>query len=241
MREYKLSPLFFSQMRRRILSVGLPIMLLALVVGVLVGAQSEQSITRLLITVSLILILLAFSFTRAIRQQQKHWARYRLIIDENSIKKVQHGLAEIAIGYDEISKITESSSAGLVVQALTPYRQIAVPTTLEGYSELRLELASRYPFENIPENRARWMQLVPVLAGVATLVAFVVTIASPNPYVSGIVGTLLASGLVVSFISIQGNTQTTKQVKRGSILIIFPLLAIIVRVLVDVFIIVGSP
>jgi hypothetical protein len=238
MYEYRLSPLFFSQMRRRIWTISLPIILFALLGGIWVGGQTAQSATPFLIIVPLFLIVLIFSFVRGMKQQQKYWSSYCLILDETSIKKVQDGLPEITIGYGEITKITESTRIGLAIQALSPPRQIIVPATLDDYSQLRSDLASRHPFESAPETRAKWAQLSPLIVVLATIILFIVTFVSASPYVSAITGILLFTVLAASFVSIQRNTQVTKIQKWSSCFIFFPLLAVIVRVVIDILIII---
>jgi hypothetical protein len=240
MREYKLSPQFFSQITKRILIVGLPIMLLALAGGLWIGGQEAQSITPFLIIVPLFLIILTFSIVRGINKQKRNWSSYRVILDESSIKRVQTGLPEVTIEYGDISKIVESTGVGLVILGSTPSRQISVPATLEDYSQFSLELSSRHSFENIPVAQTKWMQFSPSLVGLATIVAFVITFISSNPYIGAITGILLFGGLTVSLVQIQRNSQITKQVKWQSCLILLPLFAIATRVLFNILIIIAS-
>ena len=240
MNEYKLSPQFFSQIRRRAFTIGLPIAFLALAGGLWIGGQNSKSTTVILIMIVFLLILLTVSLILGIRQQQKLWSSYRIIVSETSIKRIQDGLAEVSIDFSEISQITESKGTGLIVQALKPPRQIGIPATLEDFSQLRINLAEIHPFNSVSQGRARWMRFAPVLTGIITIIAFFITFISPNPYISGVVGILLFGGLVTSLFVIQRNSKISKATKWKSCLIIFPLLAIAVRVLINILIIIGS-
>ena len=124
MREYKLSSQFFSQMTRRVWIVGLPIMLLATAGGFWIGGQGADSIAPLLIMGVFLLIVMAFSVIRGVRKQKKLWSSYRIILEADSIKRVQDGLADVTIASTEIVKIMEASGLGLSVHATDPVRQI---------------------------------------------------------------------------------------------------------------------
>jgi hypothetical protein len=240
MHEYRLSPQFFSQLRRRILIFTPPILLIALIGGFWVGGRGANSITPLLITIPLLLIVMVFSITWSLRQQKKHWSTYRLIVDDTSLKKVQDGLPDISISFAEISKITDYPKRGLLIQALAPPRQIYTPATLEDYNQLRTDLANRHPFESVQKTQAKWMQLTPLLGlliGLIGIVLFVTTFKSSNPFISTVTGIFLFAFLVLGFVVIQRSAQVPKIIKWSSWSTFFPLLAIAFRVIMNILII----
>lgn len=219
--------------------VGLPIVLLALGSGLWIGGQKADSTTPLIIIAVFLLVITMFSIVRGIQKQKKLWSSYRIILDESSIKKVQDALPDVTIAYGEIVKIMEGPGFGLSVHADSA-RQIGIPATLEDYDQLRLELSGRHSFESIPQVRTRWMQFSPTVAVLATIIGFLVTFLSSNPYISASAGILLFIGLVVSLVQIGRNPQVAKQMKWQTCFIIFPLFGIAARVLMDILLIIDS-
>ncbi len=232
MREYKLSPIFFSQMRRRVLIISVPFMVMAAVVGLLIAYRRDSSSSPidLLITCVIVAIAIFFGFRKGLHKQQQMWSSYRLIADENSIKRTQDGLPDITINYSDIFKVTEAPGIGLTVQTSVPSRRISVPATLEDYSEFRLDLGKRHEIDKTARSRTRLMQLFSISYGLLTLAAVAITFLATNRYVVIVIGTLLFVAQLLGLVIIQRSTFTTKQVKMSSWLVLLVLAIIAVRV-----------
>jgi uncharacterized membrane protein len=238
MREYKLSQEFFTQMKKRILIFAVPFMILAAVVGLWIsgswiareGDKSYLTSPVFFTVVVLIIIVLIFSIRRSLRQQQQLWSSYRLITDENSIKRTQGGIPDITITNNEITKITEVSELGLTVYTSIASRRLGIPKTLENYSEFRLELTKRHVIDSAPRVYTKWLPVLSASMGLLTLAALAITFLATNRYVIATTGILLTVVLLLSLVSIQRNINTTKQVKRSSWFVLLPLLGIVARV-----------
>lgn len=232
MREYKLSPIFFSQMRRRVLIVSIPFIVMAAVVGLLIvyKRDSSSSPIDLLITGVLGTIAIFIGIRIGLRKQQQMWSSYRLITNENTIKRTQDGLPDITINYSDIFKVTEASEIGLTVQTSIPSLRIGVPATLEDYSEFRLDLAKRHAIDKMARSRPRLWQLISMLYGLLTLAALAITFLATNRYVVIVIGILLFVAQLLGFVVIQRSTFTTNLVKRSSWLVLLVLAIIAVRV-----------
>ncbi len=240
MHEYKLSPLFFSQMRRRILILVPVILILGLVGGFMVGGRITQADTTFLIIIPILFIVLAYSIMKNLRQQEKLWSSYRLIQNDSSIKRIQDGFTEITISYSEISKIIEAPQIGLTIQASTPPRQIFIPYTLAGYAQLRIDLASKHPIDLVPKSQSKFGQFFPFLLVILSIILFVVTFKSANVYISAMAGILLFIGLAISLVVIQRSPQLPKKTRWGGWFVLFPLFAIASRVVLDILQIIKS-
>ncbi len=230
MHEYKLSSAFFSRMRRRILTVGLPLSILAAAVGLWAASRGDLSSPVAWVAALLILLTLGISIRQSVRRQEQSWSSYRVILDEAAIIRRQAELPEITIPYGEIVRITEAADLGLGIQGTSASQQIGVPQTLENYAEFRAELARRHAIESMPEARSKSLQALPILTALLALAAFAITFTAANRYVVAVVGTLLFAGMLLSLVSIQRNPNSTKQVRRNSWLVLIVLLAIAVRV-----------
>lgn len=230
MHEYTLTPAFFSQMRKKLLTVGVPIIGLAALVGLLIGGRGNLTSPAVVIIVPVFALLIAFSLFNSLRQQQRLWASYRLVVDENAIKRIQHGLPDIMIEKSELAKIVETASGGLAVHATNPNRQIVIPATLDGYSTVRSQLADWHAIETLSPTSAKWLSIQPVAWGLFALVAFMTTMLATNTILVVVAGTLLLALLLLSLVLIQRSRYLTTQTKRASWFIIFPIFAIGARI-----------
>jgi len=216
MREYKLSPAFFPQTQRRVLIFTVPFMILAGAAGILIAGHGDRSSSAFYFTALVGIIAMIIGIRIGLRQTQQSWSSYRLIMDENLIKRTRDGLPDIMIAYNEISKITQTPGSGLTIQTSIPTRQIGVPETLENYPEFRLELQKIHVIDNAPISRTKW--LLPVLLGVSigllTLAAFAITFLATNRYVIALTGTLLIVALLLGHVRIQRSIYLPQQVKR---------------------------
>lgn len=231
MQEYKLTPAFFSQMRKRIFTFGVPLCGLLAFVGIWVGTKGNISSSSIIIAIPLLGSVLGFGLFSSLRQQQRLWASYRLVVGEHYIKRIQQGMPEITIAKNELSKITEAAGGGLMVQASAPDRQIVIPATIENYSELRSLLSGWHAIQNLSQTRVKWLSFLPVAASLLTIAAYTTTMLATNPVLVVGVGTLLLVVLLASLVLIQRSIYMTRQVKRSSWFIILPMFTLVVRIL----------
>jgi hypothetical protein len=237
MHEYKLTPALFSLVQRRSWIFGILFFVLATAGVTWIGIQENFPLPVFFIIVLLLLIVSFFGVLRGLRQQHKLWLSYRLILDDNSIKRTNSGklLPDLTIQYSDISKITETPGVGLNVQASNPPRQIGVPVTLEGYSEFWRELAKRHRIDLMPKHPSQWMQFMPLLINLLTLVGFAVNFLSTNSYIIAGTGTMLFVIMLGNLVVIQQNKDTTRQAKQRAWLFLLPAFLIASRVLVAIF------
>ncbi len=215
--------------------MALPMSLLAAGVALWIGPHywigtQEQIIQIILVLIPVYLLIIIFSFLNATRQQKRIWSSYRLIIDQSSIKRVQKSLGDATIKNEEISWIIETPKVGIYLIAIYPSRQIIIPFTLENYSELRLELEKRHPIETASKARSKWTPILPTLVGLLSLAAFSIIFLVTNPMIVAVVGILDIVGLIAAMVSIQRNMNISIQLKRTSWFVVFPLVAIAIRV-----------
>ncbi len=232
MHEYRLTPAFFVQARNRLLTFGIPLLLAVL--GAIWLMEREAFSSQGLVTAAVLAACLAFAIWNAWRALRRTWSSYRLLVDAESIRRVRQGLADLVIVKSEISRIVESGRGGLLVEASSPSRRISIPATVEAYANVRDELAQWHPIEAVPAKRAARLSFIPIACGVLALAALVVTFTASNPHVVIAVGTLLFLTMIGSTVAIQRNAEMTRRDKRGSWLIVFPLIAVGLRVILAI-------
>ncbi|MBD1842178.1 hypothetical protein H6F89_01885 [Cyanobacteria bacterium FACHB-63] len=142
MTTYRLSPRFFSQYRQRMsLSIGVPIF------GVLAynTANSFNRYPPIVTIISTIFVFLIVAISSQVilrgdfRKHQQTWSSYELMLNEDSITRIQDGLERAQISRSEVTKIIEVTGYGLTIASAND-TQIFVPRLLENYDSLRTSL-----------------------------------------------------------------------------------------------------
>jgi hypothetical protein len=197
----------------------------------LLNDESPLPAWILIITIVITLIGLIIGIGVGLRRVQRTWASYRLILDENSVRRVQDGYPEVTIQSSEISKITETEERGIVVHSIRPYTYIGIPRAVEEYSEIRADLAKKHAIESMSRARGKIMQVLTLATGLLAPAALWIIFLAKNKYVIVVTGSLLFIALLVSVVVILRSGSTSKQAKRISWLTLLPLIAIAIRVL----------
>jgi len=139
------------------------------------------------------LIGLSFGVALGSRRVQRSWASYRLILAENSIKRVQDGYPDVIILNNEISKITETERRGLVVHSVTPYTYIGIPLAIQEYSKVRSELEKKHAIDKISRARGKLTLVLTITIGLFIPMALLVIFLAANKYVVVVMGVGFAS------------------------------------------------
>jgi len=239
MTEYKLPATFFAKGRIRVLVWALLISGIAAAAGIrigmawiaVLGVESHLPSSFLFIIVVVVLTALIVGVKIGFRRVQRSWASYRLILDENSIRRVQVGYPEVTIQSGEIARIIETEGRGLVVHSVTPYTHIGIPFALEDYSEVRSELAKKHAIEKISRARGKLTLVLVLTISLLIPVALVVTFLATNKYVIVMTGISLCFVLLVTEVGVQRSSSISQQMKRSSWLVFLLLLAVALRVL----------
>jgi hypothetical protein len=240
MREYKLPATFFAKLRTRVLVWTLILSGVCAVVGIrigmvwvgMLGLDDESSLPASVLFPTLVIALIAIivGIRIGLVRVQRSWASYRLILGENSIRRLQDGYPEITIQNSEISKITETEVRGLVVYSTKPYTYIGIPRAMEEYVEVRSDLAKKHTIESISHTRGKLMPVLIIASSLFTLVAYSIIFLATNKYVIVATGILLFILLLVSVVVVQRSGSTSKLAKRNSWFVLLLLLAIAIRV-----------
>lgn len=133
MKTYQLAPAFFEQMQRRSLLLFAGIFI-PILVGALVLSASVSSITAILFIAAVVLPLV---IGVALAQGRQTWGSYRLLLDENTIARVQDPMPEVKLSRQAVSRIVEVQNDGLTIEATSKNIVICVPATVEHYAEVR--------------------------------------------------------------------------------------------------------
>ncbi|MBZ2187073.1 MAG: hypothetical protein K7J46_20385 [Bryobacter sp.] len=100
-----------------------------------------------------LLLLLALPAFRGFGRFKQHWRAYSLHLDFDRIDELSAGRVVRSVGRSEISRLLETPGFGLAVQSLEAARSIWIPSTVNGYEEIRTALEAWFPIERM-ESRS---------------------------------------------------------------------------------------
>ncbi len=227
MRTFKNDPAGFRSIRGKILKRIIPLLSMALLVGLGLGWNSAggEQVYLLFFLVPFMVGLMAFSVNKAINQQKKLFESYALMVDDVFVCRQQATVPEIKISWDQVSAIVKNKDGSFIIQGQQKSDVIYVGSQIEGYDELEAVLSSRKEIH--PGNGKPNRQSVTLGAVVAALGLMATVYISTNQYLVLVCGLLLSAGLAWSFFVIQSNKNINKKTKRASWWVLFVLIAIL--------------
>lgn len=227
-RVFSLGDAFFVHLRRIALGRVLPLIVLALAVGLLVhppGVQVEAGF--LLFTACVLLPLGLFGAWRGFRRLIATFEGYRLFVSHDRLRRVQPGLPEMEIARGEVTRIVEVPGKGLTVFGTGHQKFIGVPAGLDGFEEVRALLATWCSFEERRGALASWF---PILAGLLGVVAFAVVIGSENRLLVTALGLGLIALQLYCVIVLPRSPQVDSRTKKAIWFFPFIILAVALRI-----------
>lgn len=135
-RVFSLGPKFFVDLRRKLWSFMLPLVLVILAVALLVhppGLRVEGNVR--LMAACILTPALLFGAWRGYKQQVASFEGYRLLIGGDRLRRVQSGLPDLEIARGDVVRIVEVPGKGLTVFGPGRLSFISVPASLEGFEE----------------------------------------------------------------------------------------------------------
>lgn len=224
---YRLLPTYRAALLRRLLTSTVPVMLLVMVVVFGLSVARGQT-AGLLVSVPVVAAAVGFVLYKAYRRQLRQLGTFEIRISGDQLTRSMDGVQPLTLHRGEVARIEEHATGELTVHAEEKSRSVRIPAAMERRDELLAELAAWQTIEPGGSVRASTHS---TLVAVAVVLAFGITIASPNPLVVAVVGSLLFATVVTSLVLIARNAQLPASTRRLSWIGIIPALAILSRVL----------
>lgn len=231
MKTYKLSPEGLNKSISKILLRIIPLSLLVLVAVLYMNsANNSTSITTFFIIVILIAVVLTISIQRGLKNQKESLLSYELVISDNSIVKKQLSLPTIEIEYSDIITIEEITYKGLIIKTKDKYKVIGIPYYLIDYEEVKNTLSQYADIKKstTPSLIKTSQYVLPILV----VLALIIIIKSNNKYLVLPFGTAYILLSLWFIIEIFRNTQLNSKLKQKYLFLIFPLLAVILKMII---------
>ncbi|RZJ72045.1 hypothetical protein [Flavobacterium sp.] len=234
MKTYKITPQGLDEIKRQMLKKGLPILVVAAIVGISISAlnanNSDSDVNVLPFVIPILALFLGFSIYRTVKKQAEIFQSYELTIDEFAISRAQMNLPTAEIPTVKIDSIKRVSTGSLIVSGNG--FQILVPKQLQDFAEIESKLASFNPITEF--SNSRFKKLIPILP-FAFIALMLVTTIIENAIISLILGTLLLAGLGYSAISVLRNKNVDARAKRAMWFVPIVMLAIVMNIVLKFF------
>ncbi|RKG77783.1 hypothetical protein [Corallococcus terminator] len=145
------------QLNRRLIFRRLPILLIALGGGLLLGSRGGTALSPVLLGLLCLgaLGVMGTSIWRQLRLSETQFARhfdsYVLEAGEGGISHRSEILPETRLGRDEVVHIEESPMLGILLKGQGPGKTMALSPFLEGYAQLKEELTAWRPIAPVSQ------------------------------------------------------------------------------------------
>lgn len=230
MKEFKVSADKASLENRKRISFRIPIMVMALMIGIFSAISKSDfhgNLYTFLPPVILISIALIFGIRRGSKINKDVIDSYKIELLDNSIKKYQKNVPIVEINKSEITSIVEVKNKGITIRTENINKYIYIPVIIEEYLEIRKTLSELREIE-IKENN--YSQYINIIASLGSIIAVGIIMISENSYVVIPVGTVFLVILIWSIYKIQTNQHIDSRIKKNSWFILFPILFIFLKV-----------
>jgi len=235
-RVYSLDPAAFSSFRTRFLKQRAILLFAVVMLGVLVFAVTAEGLRNNfpwfllgLMTITLALATgIVSGLVKGLRREKEAWSSFSLTVGEDFIARRITGYPELELSANQISAINESPE-GITIVGPTRDHSIFINRALEDFEEVRSHLAAWTPVAPVPLSRLRVGKAMMLSIPLAFVFGFAIFIISDNPTVQVATGVpLLVALSACAFIAIRSK-QLPDKTRRSMILIVFPLIGIIGR------------
>jgi hypothetical protein len=138
-------------------------------------------------------------------------------------------LPEITLRRDEIDHLEEMPGRGLTIRTADPEHFIFVPFELEGYDELRAQLATWAPFRQLSLATTWRRQWLGVMTAVAMVTWMITTMLSRNAAFAVPSAFAISVFLLWAFVAAQRSRHLDRRTKLGMYFVIFPILGLTLK------------
>lgn len=216
--QFRNTPERFSEIRNRLYSNTLPLLILAILGGAAItylnADHDESIILPIVITILLGTVVIVFTLYSSLKQQRIWYDSYVLTFDDNSIHRDQDNLPKVIIPYSDVKEIIQTSSGAFVVKSISSKKTIVISAQIEEYEKVKELLSVIKDITEIKETNfsIKYGLILPLF--VVLLLVFVYL--STDKILVAISGVILLSTIAYSFWSIQRNKNVDIKLKRAS-------------------------
>jgi hypothetical protein len=230
MRQFRIKENGFKEIKKQTLFRAIPIVLIALIVGLVSfeysnfnSSSSDTNVYPFLIPI--ILGALAFGLNKGLKRQKEIYDTYSLKIDDEGIEREQANTPSIRLLFSDIKRITRGSKGGFAIKGNTMANSILVPIQIEELLVIESILKDKCNCEIITSKPLIQRLMIPLLILVLGLMATLYI--SGNKILLGFSGSILSVIMLLSFIKVQSNNSIDSKTRKSS----YSFLAVIIFII----------
>jgi len=241
LKTYHLAPEGFTAARNRLLRqriaifAGIILFLPLLAYKEFGETWQRDSVASFLPTLLFVLIVfgaLAVGLRKGIRRNQESWNSFELVVGDDFVIRRIKDFPELEIQRSEVTAIRESA-VGLHVETNLKDRTIGIASALIDYDDAKERLSHWMPVQQFQQGwktASRWMWGLPLIF-IVFFGAFYMTTRS---WLIVATGVPLLAGLLWSMWFIRKSVQVSAHMKRLSLFVFLPLLAIAAKLILAI-------
>ena len=227
-RELKLTESYFIKINNKINYFILPMMLIALIGGFVIGMEDSEINVSIIIIAATILIVGYLSLNKAKKMQKSKTESYTLIIDDERIVRSQDGFGTIEIKKEEISEIIEYEGGSVVIKSDGENKEITIPKEIESFEELKSTLHQWSQIELRSSSKIRNNVISLSIVGLGSF-GFLIFLWSQNYYVVLVSGFILLVIFIIGWFASSKINRNSKSKQRFAWWFLFPIIIICIK------------
>lgn len=217
MQTFKIRQDGFKEIRKKSLFRAIPILLIALTVGITISTlntkDKENDVNVLPFIIPFTLSALGFGVYRGINRQKALFDSYTLTVTNNLITREQYNTPTISIYFTEITEIAKHKNGGFTIRGKDTQDLIGIPTQIDNYSQLETTLEVIRPF--VIKNKIPLIEKYQSLAGLVTVGLMLCVYTVENKIIVGLTGSTLIALMIWSFIKIHKSKNVDTKTKKS--------------------------
>ncbi|MFY9824289.1 MAG: hypothetical protein WAM82_23135 [Thermoanaerobaculia bacterium] len=169
--EHRLKDEYFPRLRRAYFARGVPFAVVAVSLGLFLGLRQSGDWTIAAVMIVLFSGMIGVTVKKGLQKQMDGFRTFRIVLDDDSITRIQDGLPDITLRGAEIRRIVEVTGRGIGVYGQGMLQQFNIPWEIEGFERLRQRLEQWQPVvSKEPKSYSTYLIALAVLAPLAGLV-----------------------------------------------------------------------
>lgn len=217
MHTYKIKQDGFKEIKKQTLNRILPIMILAITVGITIGSINSKgkgnNIIVLPITITLAAVTVGFGIYRGLNRQKALLESYQLTLTNNLIAREQFNTPAVSIYYNDIREIIKNKNGSFIIKGKDRTDLIVIPAQIENYSDLENRLFQVKPFAT--KSSSSFLQQCGILLTILSLALMLCVFTVTNKLIVAFSATILVLVLGWSFYEIRRSKNIDAKAKRS--------------------------
>jgi hypothetical protein len=232
-RTFRILPESIPAARKKTLTITIPLVAVVLTISTLINSRGEKAMSGAFVLIPLLVVggFVAYSLFGALKRQREYLESYRLIIEDNTITRLQSNMPTISIHVFEVQFIEQPDKGGFVIRGSKPQEVIYVPKYIESQEELAALLNTLHPVT--PGITYTGGEKKNIAASVSAMILFFVFLALQGALIVAISGALLLALMIRNFSVLQQNPNVDNRTKAGRWVRMLPMLYVAGRVILS--------